>query len=276
MSNRAVKWAWRQRLKPPAKAVLVALADMAGADLTCYPGMKLLAEMTGYSEKTVERAIDDLEAGGLIGRERRNGRGGYRTSNLYRLALPNGQGDGKAKPSESRVGDARLTDSVSVPNRQSDGAEENPQIEPPEEPTDILAPLVLVPTGEGDRFDEFWQVYPRKAAKPDARKAWVKAVAKVGAEAVLVAVRAYAASPNLPERQYIPYPATWLNREGWEDEAPAPIVTRGSEKQAASLALVARYREEERRAEIGSGEAAGVHAGGGQAGDQRAFGGGLA
>jgi hypothetical protein len=151
LANRAVKWAWKQDLKPAPKAVLVALADMADKDLRCYPGQRLLAEMTGYSEKTVERALNDLDTANLIGRSRRAGRGGYRTSDLYELRVPpTGHHDGKANQAESREGEADLpdiltdqTDSVSSPTRHSDGAEENPQVEPLEEHRVADRPVTL-------------------------------------------------------------------------------------------------------------------------------------
>lgn len=141
MANRAVKWAYRQELPRAEKVVLVALADMAGTDLSCYPGQKLLAEMTGYSSKTVMRAVAALSDRGLIEPERRAGKGGWRTSNRYVLQVPpNGHGDGKAKETSGPFGDEALEDTVSgqediqgTPRGHHVPTEENPQIEPPEE-----------------------------------------------------------------------------------------------------------------------------------------------
>jgi len=47
-------------------------------------------------------------------------------------------------------------------------------------------------------------------------------------EDVMEGVRRMAADPNLPDKQFIPHPATWLNRSGWEDEAyPSKPLERG-------------------------------------------------
>ncbi len=80
------RWAYSVAgLGAPAKAVLCALAFMADDTGSCYPGQELLADMSGLTARTVRRALVDLEAVGLIRRERRTSRNGYRTSDLYRL-----------------------------------------------------------------------------------------------------------------------------------------------------------------------------------------------
>lgn len=65
-----------------------------------------------------------------------------------------------------------------------------------------------------DRFDLFWTAYPRKVAKPAARKAWKK-LADVDQQP---AIDALACWPFKPDNEYQPHPATWLNNRRWEDE----------------------------------------------------------
>jgi hypothetical protein len=67
-----------------------------------------------------------------------------------------------------------------------------------------------------DLFDEFWKHYPRREAKAAARKAWDKAIKKVGPQEILDGLTAHAFSPD---PQYRPLPASWLNAGRWEDEA---------------------------------------------------------
>jgi hypothetical protein len=70
-----------------------------------------------------------------------------------------------------------------------------------------------------EAFNQFWDVYPKHLQKGEARKAFFKAVQRVGdADTILDGARRMAADPNLPVKQFIPYPATWLNRDGWDDE----------------------------------------------------------
>jgi hypothetical protein len=71
-------------------------------------------------------------------------------------------------------------------------------------------------------FEDFWAVWPKKVAKPDAKRAWDKVTVVVEGERIIAAAIAYRDNPGIPDRQFIPYPATWLNRAGWDDELPAP------------------------------------------------------
>jgi hypothetical protein len=71
-----------------------------------------------------------------------------------------------------------------------------------------------------DGFEDFWQSYPRKAGKGDAEKAWVKLKLASRLPELLTAIRAAKVSHDWTKEagQYIPHPATWLNRRGWEDQ----------------------------------------------------------
>jgi len=73
-----------------------------------------------------------------------------------------------------------------------------------------------------NEFEEFWEAYPRKVGKAAAKKALENVSRETSVGLILEAVRKMAADPNLPPKAYIPYPATWLNRQGWEDE-PFPV-----------------------------------------------------
>jgi hypothetical protein len=90
-------------------------------------------------------------------------------------------------------------------------------------------------------FTEFWNVYPRKVGKNEAKKAFTKAHAVANGEVVLGAQR-FAADPNLPtDKNYIPHPATWLNAGRWEDE-PLPHREKSPEEKAALAKAEAERR----------------------------------
>ena len=70
-------------------------------------------------------------------------------------------------------------------------------------------------------FEAFWSFYPKKTDKGAARRAFRK-VAKTNDLALVVdGAGRYAEDPNLPEKQYIKNPATWLNAEAWNN-GPLP------------------------------------------------------
>lgn len=65
-------------------------------------------------------------------------------------------------------------------------------------------------------FVEFWKCYPKKIAKPNAEKAWMKIAPDVDlSKRIIHAI----SEQKLLEReeQFIPYPASWLNARRWED-----------------------------------------------------------
>lgn len=73
-------------------------------------------------------------------------------------------------------------------------------------------------------FEEFWQSYPKKVGKADAERAWAKHRCANILPQILTAIRKCKISADWTKDagQFIPHPATWLNRRGWEDElAPA-------------------------------------------------------
>ena len=67
-------------------------------------------------------------------------------------------------------------------------------------------------------FDAFWSLYPKKVGgKIDAHKAFTKAVKAAGLDVVMAGLTRYANDRNLPDRQFIPNPCTWLNGGRWDD-----------------------------------------------------------
>lgn len=69
-------------------------------------------------------------------------------------------------------------------------------------------------------FDTFWDEYPNRKGKGKAREAFKKAIKKTNLETMLSAIQKqkHGSQWTRDEGKYIPYPATWLNQERWEDE----------------------------------------------------------
>lgn len=68
------------KLRGAPLTVLNALALRADQDGQCFPGIRTICKDTGYSDKTVDTALDKLEKLGLISRIKRS-----QTSTLYQL-----------------------------------------------------------------------------------------------------------------------------------------------------------------------------------------------
>jgi hypothetical protein len=70
-------------------------------------------------------------------------------------------------------------------------------------------------------FEEFWSYYPKKVDKGAAIRAFRKAAKTQDLKEIIEGAKRYAEDPNLPEKQFIKNPATWLNAESWNN-GPLP------------------------------------------------------
>ncbi len=93
-------------------------------------------------------------------------------------------------------------------------------------------------TVDSSDFGVFWSYYPRHVGKSDALKAWSKLSPKL--ETVLAALKWQSQQPGWVKDggQFVPHPATWLNRKGWEDE-PFHIPSQQEPTEVDSSAPVA-------------------------------------
>jgi len=72
-----------------------------------------------------------------------------------------------------------------------------------------------------ESFDVFWLQYPKKKSKGQAEKTWFKIKpTKELLNKILSSISKAKQSHDWQKEngQFIPYPATWLNAKGWEDE----------------------------------------------------------
>ena len=113
-----------------------------------------------------------------------------------------------------------------------------------------------------DDFAQYWQAYPYKQAKADARKAWAQTEKiRPNIEALLGAVES--AKQSIQWRkdggEFIPLPASWLRGERWDDEheivIEQPIVRESRAWKLNDAATVAYGRD--RGIEARAGESMG-------------------
>lgn len=183
-----------------------------------YKARGLLAELLTHS------------IGFEVSRERlaRSGHDGDRS---IRTAISELEAVGYLKRSQSRSGGQQWGPAIWV---TCDPEESN---NPSEEPSVRFAPTGFAPADNValknnevknneikkesiarmlEQFDLFWTHYPRKVGRAKAKSVFEK-VWKPELDLVKAAIR-LASDPNLPTQQFVPHPATWLAREGWNDE----------------------------------------------------------
>lgn len=84
------------------------------------------------------------------------------------------------------------------------------------------AKVSAVPKEYTQEFSGFWSLYPRKVQKRHAFKAYWSALRVTTHEKILSGLEEHIDKRVWKDRDFIPYPATWLNRGGWELEEARP------------------------------------------------------
>jgi predicted transcriptional regulator len=186
-------------------AVLARYADNITHE--AFPARATLAKRLDCSEKTIDRAIEDLIEHGAI---KKQSRGRY-ASALYTVMT--------AGPFQTDMSKGR-TEVSDEETKMSERVDKNDYLTI----TTELDPLNDINSDSDlpQYFNDFWEIYPRKMGKGEAKAAFVKQVKRFGHEVILEGVRKLASDPNLPAPQFVPRAATWLNQERWDDE-PYPV-----------------------------------------------------
>ncbi len=174
-------------LTPTKKLILVILGNYADEKGTCYPSYGHIAKIIGLKDtKGIQKTIKEFEQLGLLKIEHRKTINGGYTSNRYHMRIGRG--------GETHRGVETLREGVLEPSNTK------------EETKTIIY---------NKEFESFWDIYPRKVAK---KKTWsvFKKINKKEYEKIITGVENLNAQ-NI-DITYIPYPATWLNQERWQDE----------------------------------------------------------
>jgi len=130
---------------------------------------------------------------------------------------------------QSRVEESRVEEStICAP----DDAQEDTHDAPMNKPSSKSGPRSPFKSRRQEQlFDEFWAEYPKKRSKGQAEKTWVKLKPDEQLfEAIMTGLKRAKTSEEWRKEggRYIPYPATWLNAKGWEDDyRPLEVINGG-------------------------------------------------
>lgn len=197
---------------PMARLLYVGLWLMADREgrLELRP-KRIKAELFPYESCKIESLLEELRKGGFII--------AYKISDIHYLTIPtfNQHQNCHIKEAESTIPAPCESDTCTVlvgPLTES-------LLLNPESP--IRQPGARSGLN-GKGFEAFWNAYPKKKSKGDAEKAWKKLNPNEQLLAIIIAKIEQAKTSDQWTKdggQYIPHPATWLNRKGWEDEDTA-------------------------------------------------------
>jgi hypothetical protein len=206
MSIQIMNAVWREsKSKGRARLVLLSIADHQG-ELGAWPSIETLAKMVNSSPRSVQRDIQDLiELGELKVEFRSAPTYGPYKANRYFVTLPGVTDEvSEVTKTASEVTDLDSEVTESAPEVTAVGV------------LTLNRTLKKTLTKQADEsFENFWKLYPKRVAKADALKAWKQAIKRKPIDELLKLTKAYSES-KLPEMTYIPYPASWLNKELYE------------------------------------------------------------
>ena len=209
MSVDATRWAWKVEVSSSTKRlVLLALADRAGEEHTCYPSAVRMTKDTNLNRKTVLTAINDLIKDGLVldtGERKGNG------VRVLKLIGVHGR--------ENETYPKKLTDT-----KNGTSTEIGMTTDTKNGIQNLKGNLTKNLTNiSSDAFDEFWNTVPNKDGKATARKSFEKALKK---KSVAELISSYAANIKYCDsvKRFYRNPTTWLNQEGWDDESIKPFM----------------------------------------------------
>lgn len=163
-------------------------------------GHDVIGEETGLTKSQVRRAIGLLVDAGHIETVKHHLQGVSDQTLSYRVVLVSQTAPDVSNPAHHHVPSPAL-----LPTNQTEK-----KVDTTREPSD---------------FDRFYATWPRKVGRPAALRAFTAAVRRGTPPALITAgAAAYArwATETKQDPQFVPYPATWLNRDGWNDQLVWP------------------------------------------------------
>lgn len=221
--------------------IWLAVRKVQGSNTWAWAAQKHYAEMTGKGKGQVSRGIAALiEAGWLEageGRQLRCHVGEASTANPF--AKPEKVAQDATNPTEEVEQDATAVaqDATEV---EQDATPYNPVIESDQESghAGASAPATDPDSFDPLGFDAFWNLYGHKTgSRSKTKRKWERLSRKKRA-AIMDHVPRFVAAH--PDRQYRPYPITYLNQERWLDE---DLPERGTSIPDPTAVLTAKERD---------------------------------
>lgn len=209
-----------------------------------YPSVPTLADWTGKTDRQVRSDLRALEAAALIRPGDQSLAAHIRADKrptVWDLAMPDTAGSTRPEVSfRPEVHDRSSASARALDDRKPASVRDHarPEVErmhdrKPASANKSFKEKPLKTSRKREDYDdpafgEFWLAYPRKIAKREAVTAWQAAMKREADPAAIVkaAIR-FADERARQDPKFTPYPATWLNREQYDDEClPAAAAER--------------------------------------------------
>lgn len=215
MSIALMTAAFKAKLSPTNKLVLLALCDCANDQGECFPSIQNLMGKSSLSERSVQAAVAWLEANGFLTRQMRNGR-----STLYVLTPAGAAPPQQAHPRRSRTPppqELHPTPAAPAPITIREPSRNQKPPQPPRGEVVDKSPWF-------SRWWEAWPKHPRKAARVQCERKWQALGCEALGEQIVASVEAHKSSAGWAKDDgaFVPAPLVWLNQRRWEAPIAAP------------------------------------------------------
>lgn len=188
-----------ESLTPNAKLLYGEITALCNEKGFCWATNQYFAELYGVDKVTISRWIGNLKDKGYVSVEMQYKEGSNQILNRYIRICNGGIGDSVNTPQQN---DQYPIDEIVKDNNTVNNT------------TNITVNNI-------DHFESFWNAYPRKVGKAQAKKAWNKI--KPNEETVMaiaenIALRIKHGEWSADNKTFIPHASTYLNNSRWEDE----------------------------------------------------------
>ena len=188
-----------ETLTPNAKLLYGEITALCNEKGFCWATNQYFAELYGVDKVTISRWIGNLKDKGYVSVEMQYKEGSNQILNRYIRICNGGIGDSVNTPQQN---DQYPIDEIVKDNNTVNNT------------TNITVNNI-------DHFESFWNAYPRKVGKAQAKKAWNKI--KPNEETVMaiaenIALRIKHGEWSADNKTFIPHASTYLNNSRWEDE----------------------------------------------------------
>lgn len=231
-----------------------------------YPKRRTLAERMRKSMRTISAYLRELESiGAIVCTPKYRADTREQDGNYYTIMSTPPAGTGLQSPSSPPCSElqAPLAEDCKARTRANELKPVNENPPTPQADETAQGELAIVaesapPAGGGvtkrkreqypPEFAGFWEVYPKKADKRAALKAWRAAKKRVlvSDDELIAAAKRYRDDPNRSD-QFTKNAATWLNADAWEN-GPLPARNgnnRAQERLNNNLGVVQYFAEQE-------------------------------
>jgi len=220
-------------LSDPERRVLLALFSYRGkVSELVFPSLEALSERSNINDKTrISKITTSLAKKGWLTKKKK----GFTGCNQYTMCMPerltnldletnlaletNLVPDTNSNLDSETNFDVGLRDQLQVTNQITNH---------------INKPIInaIAVSDQQNRFEEFWQDYPKKSDKAKSKLAYAKAIKKASHELIIQSLINQKNGNQWGSIQFTPMATTWLNGERWEDDViPRGGFTNGSNKQ---------------------------------------------